>query len=29
MGKVFYPVGMVSTNNQQKIYSEQIYKPSW
>ena len=24
---VFYPVGMVSTNNQQKIYSEQIYKP--
>ena len=23
-----YPVGMVSTNNQQKIYSDQIYKPS-
>ena len=22
-----YPVGMVSTNNQQKIYSGQIYKP--
>ena len=24
---IFYPVGMVSTNNQLKIYSEQIYKP--
>ena len=24
---IFYPVGMVSTKNQQKIYSDQIYKP--
>ena len=24
---ISYPVGMVSTNNQQKIYSGQVYKP--